>query len=31
VIDDGVVCLSENLPKTADEIEDMMKYQLEDE
>ncbi len=31
VIDDGVVCLSENLPKTADDIEAMMKYQFEEE
>lgn len=31
VIDDGVVCLSESLPKTADEIEDMMKYHIDDE
>lgn len=31
VVDDGVVCLSEDLPKTADDIENMMKFHDQDQ
>lgn len=30
IIEDGIVCLSEQLPKTADDIEAMMKYNLDE-